>query len=914
MRDLVGRRSECAQMERLLDDVCLGRSGTLVVRGEAGIGKTALLEYAAEVARDRGCQVQETYGAESESHFAFAGLQQLLAPSVLDGSSALPEPQRAAMEVALGLEEGPAPDRFLIGLATLNLLADVADDTPLLCLVDDAQWLDQASVQVLAFVARRVSAERLALVLAARDTPEEGLAFAGLTELRLTRLGDADARALLAAEVRRPLDGRVRERIIAEARGNPLALLETPRRLRAPQFAGGFEPPHLVDVPLRVEEMFRRRSARLPPDAQLLLLVAAAESTGDIDLLWRAAAELQIARDAAADAETAGLVEFDIQVRFRHPLVRSAVCRAAAPPDRRRAHEALAAATDPRTDPDRRAWHRAQAALLPDEGVAEELEMSAGRARRRGGSAAAAAFLRRAAELTQDPQLRSRRTLAAAYAAHDAGAWTAALELALVAEKGSLDDQQRAHLALLRAQIAFHTTGGSDAPRMLLVAAGTLAPLDAGLSRESLLQAMESSFHVGRLGRGDELSDAARAARAAPAPSSSVRPVDLMLEGLATLFTQGYEASVPALQRSLETLRTVDPRADHGSRRRLWLACHIARTLWDDEAMHEFADLDLRLARETGELARLPAALNAAASVLVLTGELAAAADLLAEESEVTRAIGATPLLNAGFILAAWRGQETVVHELCATLVEQGAGPGEGAMLALSDVALAVLHNGLGDFEEALAAAARPVEHDELTFASVALPELVEAGVRAGRPEDAAAALEVLNTRARASGTDFARGLEARSRALLDPGPTAEPLYRDAIQRLGRTRMATHLARAHLVYGEWLRRESRRQDAREQLRTAHDMLVDMGADAFAARAAGELRAVGGHPRERGARPSDALTAQELHVARLVVTGATSREVAAQLFVSPRTVEAHLRTIFRKLGITSRRQLRGMNLS
>ncbi|WP_250009036.1 AAA family ATPase [Actinoplanes sp. M2I2] len=913
MADLVGRRAEREAVEHLLDRAQSGRSGALVVRGEAGIGKTALLEQAGNTATRSGFRLECSAGVESETQFAFAGLHQLCAP-MLDHMGALPDPQQAALGVAFGLRGGAAPDRFLVGLAILNLLAEVAEEGPLLCLVDDAQWLDQASAQVLAFVARRVAAERMALMFALRDpTDEDVRAFAGLPELRLDGLGHADARALLAAAVHTPLDDRVRDRIVAEARGNPLALLELPRSVPPAGLAGGFELPDVLNVPRRIEEGFQRRSGSLPAETQLLLVVAAAESTGDVAVLWRAAAHLGIAREVAGPAEAAGLLEIDTRVRFRHPLVRSAVYRAATPSDHRRAHRALAAATDPDVDPDRRAWHRAQAVSGTDEEVAAELERSAGRARARGGSAAAAAFLHQAVELTPEPADRARRALGAAQAKHEAGAFEAALDLLVVASAGPLDALQRARLQLLRAQVEFHLTRGSEVPGMLLEAARTLGPLDAALARETYLLALEASFHTGRLSRGRGLPAVAEAARAAPASPAPPRPIDLLLDGLATRFTRGYEASVPTLQLALKTLRDHDFRADHDNRRRLWLACHVAAMLWDDEAIYVLAARDVQLAREAGALATLPAALNALASVLVLTGELARAAELFAEERAITEATGAPPLPNARLILAAWRGRHHETSELYAVMVKEATERGEGATLGLAQIALATLHNGLGNYDQALAAATPPWEYDELAYSSVALPELIEAAVRAGQPERAAAALEQLGVRARASGTQWALGLQARSRALLSSGPAAEELYREGIRRLGCCRMVTHLARAHLVYGEWLGREGRRDDARGQLRTAHELLSDMGAEAFAARAARELRAVGEHPRERSARPADTLTTHELHVARLVATGATSREVGAELFLSPRTVEAHLRKIFRKLGITSRRQLKELRL-
>ena len=884
-----------------------------MVRGEAGIGKTALLEHTRRSADSSGFRVESSVGVESESQFAFAGLHQLCAP-VLDRVGALPDPQQTALGVAFGLRGGAAPDRFLVGLATLHLLAEIAEEGPLLCLVDDAQWLDEASAQVLAFVARRLAAERIALVFALRDSGEaDGHPFAGLTELRLGGLGEDDARALLTTAVRTPLDERVRDRIVAEARGNPLALLELPLSVQPVHLAGGFELADAMDVPRRIEDSFRRRSGSLSAETQQLLLVAAAEPTGDTEVLWRAAAQLGIPRVASVTAEDAGLLEIDSSVRFRHPLVRSAVYQAATPPDRRLAHGALAAATVEEIDPDRRAWHRAKAVLGTDEEAAGELERSAGRARARGGLAAAAAFLQRAAELTPDSAHRAGRALEAAHATHEAGASEVALELLAVAAAGPLDALQHARLELLRAQIAFHLTRGSDVPRMLLDAAKILAPLDAALSRETYLHALEASFHAGRLARDRVMLEVAEAAQGAPAPPGPPRPADLLLGGLATRFTQGYEASVPTLQRALESLIDDDSGFKDDNGRWLWLACHVGAMLWDDEAIYVLASRAVRLARDAGALTTLPAGLNALASVLVLTGELGRAAELYAEEDAITRATGAPPLPNARLVLAAWRGMQPGTPELFATTVEGATARGEGLTVSSAEISLAYLHNGLGNYDRALVAASRLSELDELAHSSVALPELVEAAVRADQPERAAAALDKLVSRAGASGTQWALGMAARSRALMSDGRGAEEHYREAIDRLGRCRMATHLARAHLVYGEWLRREGRRQDAREQLRIAHDMLSTMGAEAFAARAARELRATGEHPRKRIAQPTDALTAQELHIARLVATGATSREVGAQLFLSPRTIEAHLRSIFRKLGITSRRQLRELPL-
>jgi len=670
--------------------------------------------------------------------------------------------------------------------------------------------------------------------------------------------------------------------------------------------------PDALSVPRRVEESFRQRSASLPAETQLLLLVAAADPTGDVALLCQASAHLGIAGEMLAPAETAGLVEIDARVRFRHPLVRSAVYAAASPPDQRRAHSALAAVTDPAIDPDRRAWHRAQAVLGTDEEAAAGLEQTAGRARCRGGLAAAAAFMEHAAMLTPDPGRRAMRALEAAHAKHDAGALEAATSLLAIAEAGPLDALQRARIELLRARIAFYATRASDVPALLLKAAATLAPLDAALARDTYVHALEASFHAGRLAPGGALFDAVEAARNAPPPPMPPRPVDLLLDGLVTRFTRGYEASVPGLQRALLALRDEESGTDNGCW--LWLACRVAAMLWDDETIYVLADRAVRVARETGALATLPAALNALALIAGLSGELARASELIAEDDAIKRATGLTPLPNSRLSIAAWRGRQPETSELYTATHAAAMTRGEGLIVSSAEIALAYLHNGLGNYDSALEAATSLVDLDELAHSSIALPELIEAAVRAGQPERAAAALERLTSRAGASGTQWALGMAARSRALTSTGPDAEDHYREAIERLGDCRIATQLARAHLVYGEWLRREGRRHDARKQLRTAHDMLSEMGIEAFAERAARELRATGENARKRNVQPSDALTAQESHIARLVATGATNREVGAQLFLSPRTIEAHLRSIFHKLDITSRRQLKNLKLS
>jgi DNA-binding CsgD family transcriptional regulator len=877
----------------------------LVVRGEAGVGKTALLDYLDE--RASGCRVVRAAGVESEMEIAFAGLHQLCAP-MLGSLARLPGPQRDALSTAFGLSAWEAPDRFLVGLAVLGLLSEVAEERPLVCLVDDAQWLDHASAQVLTFVARRLLAESVAVVFSVRD-PCQDQEWTGLPELVVAGLSGADARALLDSVVPGRLDERVRDRIVAETRGNPLALVELPRGLIAAELAGGFGRPDVRSLASRIEQSFRRQLESLATETQRLLLIAAAEPVGDATLLWRAAERLGIGADAGAPAEAAGLIEFGARVRFRHPLVRAAAYRAAALPDRRTVHRALAEATDPEADPDRRAWHRAHAAMGPDEEVAGELERSAARAAGRGGVAAAAAFLERATELTPDPHHRGPRALAAAQAKLDAASPDEASELLATAVTCPLDELQWARLVRLRAQIAFARSRGSDAPPLLLEAARRLEPLDAGLARETHLDALGAAIFAGRLGEGPGVAEIAAAARAAPPGPRQPRMIDLLLDGVASRFTDGYVAAVRPLRRALQAVREQEGTAAD-ELRSLWLACRIASELWEDETWDELATRQVRIARETGALAVLPLALTYRAGTQVHAGDFAAADALIEEADAITRSIGAAPLMYTSLVLAAWRGRETPAVTLIEAGIEDATPRGEGRGLSWVEYATALLRNGLGDYDAALAAAHAACVHDDLGLVAWAMVELIEAGARTDRLDIAAATVERLAERTRASGTDWALGIEARSRALLSDGPVADALYQEAIDRLGRSRIAVHLARAHLVYGEWLRRQQRRVDAREHLRAAHDMFGRFGAEAFAERAHRELQATGETVRRRTVDTRDVLTAQEAQVARLAAEGHTNPEIGAQLFISPRTAEYHLHKVFSKLDVSSRRQLRG----
>ncbi|MGW7529733.1 helix-turn-helix transcriptional regulator [Streptomyces sp. NPDC054783] len=900
---LRGRTAECRRLDQLLAEARSGYSGTLVISGEPGIGKSALLDYLAGQAS--GCRVVRAGGVESEMELAFAGLHQLCVPMIHEVKH-LPGPLRDALEAAFGLRAGDSPDRFVIGTAVLMLFSDIAQEQPLVCLVDDAQWLDQASVQALAFVGRRLLAESVLLVFAVREISETELD--GLPEMAIAGLDDKDARSLIESAIGGGLDAQVRDRMVAEARGNPLALLALPRWLTPAQLAGGFNVLGAGSLASRIEESFLVRVKSLPPPTQRLLLTAAADPVGDVALLWRAAERLGIGAEAAAPAESAGLLELGIRVRFRHPLVRSAVYRDAPLSDRQAVHRALADATDPQLDPDRRAWHRARAALGPDEEVAGELEQSAERARARGGCAAVAAFLERATELTPDAARRGARALAAAEAKLDAGAPDAAYELTATAELGPLDELQRARLERLRGEIAFAQSRGSDVPPLLVHAAKLLEPIDPASARESYLEAFGAADYAGRLNSGGGVREVAEQVGALPTPPESSRAIDLLVYGLARRFTDGYAAGVAPLKRALNALL----READSSKTCFAILSHpgsVAWDLWDDEMWHELDNRMVERARDAGDLGFLPMALAYRAWAPMYAGEFAEASALVEEAHAISEATGSPYFRNTSLVLAAWRGHPAPALDLIKTSCDDATVRGEGRLLGWAGYATAVLYNGLGDYATALLAAQRTVEYDDLGILGVALVELIEAGVRSGRQEAAAAAFQRLQERTRASGTEWALGTEACSRALLTDGQAADDFYREAIERLKRTRIAVHLARAHLLYGEWLRRENRRVDARGHLRDAYEMFRRMGADAFAERARRELLATGETVRKPTAGPRDVLTAQEAHIARLAREGHTNTEIGAQLFISPRTVEWHLRHVFMKLGITSRKELR-----
>jgi DNA-binding CsgD family transcriptional regulator len=716
---------------------------------------------------------------------------------------------------------------------------------------------------------------------------------------------NGDARALLSSAVRFKLDERVRDRIIAETRGNPLALLELPRGLTARQLAGGFGLVEAQGLTGRIEESFVRRVETLSDDARRLLLVAAAEPVGDPLLLLAAAERLGLAL-SAVDMETDGLLALGERVTFRHPLVRSAVYRTATREQRREVHVALAEATDRSVDSDRRAWHLATAAAGPDESVAAALEQSAGRAQARGGLAAAAAFLHRSVVLSGDPEQRVRRALAAAQASLHAGMFEDALELLAIAEASTPDELQAAHVELLRGQIAFASGMGPAAPP-LLNAAQRLERLDPELARETYLDAWGAALFAGRMASSGSLVEVSRAAKSAPRPTRPLRASDLLLDGLSTFATEGCAAAEPLLRRATAAFANEASPAQENFRWG-WLTTIAAKIIWDEDGWRTVSARFLREGRDAGALARLPIDLTDWAFFATRCGDFDTAADAIAELEAITKATGTHLAPYAQLLLAAFRGQEDALPLIESTIRDAGTSGQElGALWA--EWASAILFNGLARYDRALASAQRAAEETPpLQFSPWASAELVEAAVRSARPEIAAGALEPVMAATAPCNTDWGLGIQARCRALVSEGESAERLHREAIERLSRTRLRPEIARAHLLYGEWLRRENRRLDAREQLRSAHEMLVTIGMEGFAERARNELLATGEKVRKRTVETRDDLTAQERQIARLARDGLSNPEIGARLFLSPRTVEWHLRNVFIKLHIRSRREL------
>ena len=899
---LWGREQECMLLDDLVSSVRRGESRSLVLRGEAGIGKTALLEHLVGSAPD--VSVVRATGVESEMELAFAGLHQLCAP-LLGRLGRVPTPQQDALRIVFGLVSGPAPDRFLVGLAALSLISEAAEERPLLCVVDDAQWLDKASALTLAFVARRLLAEPVGLVFAARELGEE---LQHVKDFELRGLVNGDARALLNSTVPFALDERVRDRILAETRGNPLALVELPRGLTPTQLAGGFGILEAHDVSKRIEMTYARRLMTLPAHARRLLVVAAAEPVGDPLLLRDACDRLGI--ELSAIDATDGLLSVGERVRFRHPLARSAVYRSAGGSERRAAHLALAQVTDRDVDPDRRAWHLAAAAVGPNEAVAHELELSADRAKARGGQAAAAAFLQRAVALTGDPAHRAGRAIEAAEANLSAGAFEVAGRLLDIATAGPLDELGLAHIDLLRAEIVFAQRRGGDAPLLLLLAAQKLEPLDVRLARNTYLDAWGAALFAGHLAsEGGTLGDVSRAAAKAPAPAEGALPRDLLLDGLALIFAEGITAAAPLLRRAIVAFRSGEATTEEVLRWG-WLAARGAIWLWDYQNGLEIPRRAVQLARDSGALEVLAVADNVCGQAAAWGGDFELAGLLAAEVEVVKEATGSRIGPYAAISLVGLRGREPEAVQLIDGVIDGASASRQGTAVQYAHWSKAVLMNGLGRYEEAIAAASKAIEGMPEFFAATwALGELIEAASRTGKGERARQALALLEAQTDASDADWALGVRALSRALLTEGAAAERFYHEAIDRLRQTPLRPHLARARLLFGEWLRRTNRRVDARVELRAARELFESIGMEAFAERARTELRATGERSQRRSAGSRDGLTPQERQIAYLARDGLSNPEIGAQLFLSPRTVEWHLRKVFGKLGVRSRRELR-----
>jgi DNA-binding CsgD family transcriptional regulator len=898
----LGRRRECQALDRLLESVRAGQSRVLVLRGESGVGKSALLEYL--VGNASGCRVARAAGVESEMALAYAGLHQLLRP-MLELRERLPAPQRDALATAFSLSPGQTPNRFVVGLAVLGLLCEIARGRPLVCVVDDAHWLDHASAQALAFVARRLQAESIGLVFAVSE-PRELPGFSGFPELAVGGLHPGDAQALLESVLPGRLDERVRDRIVSESHGNPLTLLDVARGVGPAESAGGFALPDVMPSMNHIELTFARRLAMLPVDTRRLLLVAATEPLGEVGMFWRAASRLGLGADEAAPAQAAGLLDIGSLVRFSHPLLRSAVYRGASLPDRQQAHRALAEATDPEADPDRRAWHRAHAVDQSDEGIAAELEDSASWAEARGGVAAAAAFLGRASDLTPDPARRGQRALKAAQATLQAGGFEQAISMLDTGGTAPLDELRCGRVDLARARIVFARGRYGEAVPLLLAAARTLEQRDVGLAREAYLDALKAAMFAGNLANSPSVFEVAQAARAA-STESPVHKGDKLLEAWAVRLMHGDAAAVQLSKEAVQAF-CADDSSVQEELRLLWLTSTTAAELWDDEHWDTLSARHVKVAREAGALSELPLALTSRVYVHLFAGELAEASSLVQEAQTVREATGSELVTYDAIGLAAWQGREDEVHRLIDSTMSESVGEGIGT--TVTNWARALLSNGLCRYEDALAAAREGALFPQaLSAPNWGSIELIEAAVRCGATELATDALERLCETTGASGTDWALGVEARSRALLSDADAAERLYCEAIDRLDRTRIRVDLARARLLYGEWLRREGRRVEAREQLRSAHDMFATIGMEAFAERARRELIGTGGKVRKRSVETRGQLTPQEEQIARLARNVLSNPEIGAQLFISVRTVEWHLHNVFTKLGISSRQQLR-----
>ena len=900
----VGRDLETRTIGRLIADARTGVSGVLVLEGEAGIGKTALLAHAETLGADM--HVAWAAGVLPEADVPYSGLHQLLLP-FLDGLDRIPVAHADALRVAFGLKEAPPRDRFFVGMAALALLSDAAMRTPVLCLIDDAHHLDAASLDALGFTARRLVADRVAILFAVRERDGPIAALQGLSHAKVPCLDDAAGLELVASLAGPEADDSVARRIVTDTGGHPLAIIEAVRGLSHDQLQGLTPLPEVLPLVGELEDLFVERVRALPSDTQTVLLLAAADPSGDLGLVRRAAEqEYGLSSESSEPPGVESFVSWSPRIQFQHPLLRSAAYYRASATERRRAHQALAAASDPARDADHRAWHLAVAAIEPDEEIARELEEAGDRARRRGGWAGAARFLERAAELTPDASRRAERTVACAHTRLLAGQPSSARS-ALTGARGDLiDPLLRCDAVRLEGKIDF-TLGRPNAVASLLQAARMYVDHDAREARDTLLLAFDAVQIAGSFSRV-ELGEVLDAARTIEIDEARRTPGDDLLDGYATLVESGDSAGVPTLRRALDRL-TADRPVTDDELSWLPLAWNTALELYDDRTLQTLTARWTMAARIHGSVAALSFGLGRLAHFDVVTGRYPAAQLVAAEARDIARAgqIIARPDAIAGLSTLAWRGREAETRTAAAELIPELTSVGRGIGVRVVQLAITVLELGLGNYREALRAVAKAWPQGDLLQLN-ATPELVEAAARCGELDVARAALDAVRTRAEASATDWGIGLMLRSEALLADCDGAEDLYRAAIEHLGRTLVVPQLGRAHLLYGEWLRRQRRRRDARDELRTAFDIFGDIGADAFAERARAELLATGEHTRRRVAETLDQLTPQEEQVARLASEGASNMEIATQLFISVPTVVYHLQKAFRKLDVTNRTSL------
>jgi DNA-binding CsgD family transcriptional regulator len=849
-------------------------------------------------------------GIESESEFGYAALHRLLSPS-LAAADGLPARQRDALESCFGVVGNAPADRFVVGLAALSLLAAVAARQPLLCIVDDAQWLDRESLDTLAFVGRRLHADGIALLFAVRRTStSQGPPFDGLPVVGIEGLREDAALALLARVAQRSIDAEVARRLIAETNGCPLAVIELTAELGPEQLAGGDVLQTPLTISSRLENHFLRQVRALPDETQTFLLIAAADSSGEPALVWRAAMMLELSPAAADPAVSAEIIAVAPRISFRHPLIRSAVIGGSAAPQRAKVHRTLAALCEGDGNADARAWHLAAAATGTDESVASELEDRGAHARASGRYATEAAFYSRAAALTPSPDRRAERLLAAAQAHVTAGAHQAAA--------AALADA-RPHLAsrvleanAQRLDAALHSYSlPNDMPARLLTTARALEEFDVRLARDTYAEALEAVLVSGQLTNEIAMADVGRAALDAPRLDSDPTFADFMIDAFGTRLAIGHVEAAPMMRRAID-LHVHGASRAAGIVRSATLGNIAAADVWDADGFGAIAHRLEPIERDHGALDPLRITLGALGHFEMWQGNFALADDYHSEATEIAGILGADrrPWDLLKVELLAWQGREEetrrAVDILTGSLMRAA---GAGVTVNLGRLSLGLLELALQNYADAFDALWPLFEDDVPPQGSQCLAEIVEAAVGCGRSSHARAAFERLDERARASESIWARGLRERSAALLADGDHAEEHHQAAIAALSATVVKTDLARAHLLYGEWLLGQARRPEAREQLRAAYDLFDGMQARAFGGRATRALEQAGSAPRARAERAGRDLTSQEHQIARLAVTGATNNEIAAALFLSPSSVDYHLRKVYRKLGITSRRQLR-----